>query len=91
MDLSFQLLIWGRTASRLDLPGDFGGNMRLNHNARSALLAGVIALVIYVVIATITGQALAAALGFGLALGAFTALVSYAIYALISNAKKRGS
>ncbi|MDQ2839022.1 MAG: hypothetical protein M3Y49_00860 [Actinomycetota bacterium] len=64
--------------------------MKLNHNVRSALLAGVIALVIYVVIATITGQTLAAALGFGLALGVFTALVSFAIYTLITNAKKRG-
>lgn len=54
-------------------------------------MAGVIALVIYIVIATITGQALGAALGFGFALGAFTALVSFAIYSLITNAKKPGA
>ena len=64
--------------------------MQTNHNVRSALLAGVIALVIYVVIATLTGQALGAAIGFGLALGVFTALVSFGIYTLIANTKKRG-
>jgi hypothetical protein len=65
--------------------------MKRNHNVRSALMAGVIALVIYIVIATVTGQALGAALGFGFALGVFTALVSFAIYSLITNAKKRGA
>ena len=63
--------------------------MRLDHNVRSALLAGLIAFVIYVVIALLTGQALGAALGFGLALGAFTALVSFAIYTLIRSSKNR--
>lgn len=71
------------------LATDFGEHMKLKHNVRSALLAGVIAFLIYVVIATITGQSLGAALGFGLALGVFTALVSFAIYTLITNAKNR--
>lgn len=65
--------------------------MKLNHNVRSALTAGAIALVIYVVIAVITGQAIGAALGFGLALGVFTALVSFAIYTLITNSKNKNA
>ena len=63
--------------------------MVVNQRVRSALVAGVIAFVIYVVIATITGQALVAALGFGLGLGAVTALVSFAVYTLIANSKTR--
>lgn len=63
--------------------------MKITHNMRSAVLAGGIALVIYVVIATISGQDLGPALGFGVALGVFTALVSFLIYTLITNAKDR--
>ncbi len=63
--------------------------MKLDPHVRSALLAGTIALVIYVVIATLTGQAFGAALGFGLALGAFTALVSFAVYTLIKRTRNR--
>ncbi len=62
----------------------------MSHNIRSALIAGAIALVIYVVIATLTGQDFGPALGFGVALGVFTAVVSFVIYQLIARSKQPG-
>ena len=61
----------------------------MSANARSAVIAGAIALVIYVVISLLTGQSFGGAIGFGLLLGVFCAAVTFAISTLVARSRHR--
>ena len=61
----------------------------MGSNVRSALIAGVIAFVIYTVIALATGTGAGAAVGVGLLFLVGTALVTFVISSIISSSKAR--
>lgn len=58
-------------------------------NIRSALIAGVIAFVIYTVIAALTGTGFGAAVGVGLIYLVGTALVAFLIILAVSAIRRR--